>query len=139
MGGGSWRIQSIFYNMNRPQAKKEIQDLTKAIERHNHQYYVLNDPVISDEEYDRLLKKLFELEIAFPMLKSTASPTQRVEPKVQGGLPVISHTKPMLSLDNTYSLEELKQWYERMVKGLNGIKPSLVAELKICSGFICVD
>ena len=56
--------------MNQTQAKKEIQALTRAIEEHNHKYYVLNDPVISDEEYDRLLKKLIDLEEAFPQLKS---------------------------------------------------------------------
>ena len=122
--------------MNVPQAKKEIQVLIKDIERHNHQYYVLNDPVVSDEEYDRMLKKLFDLEEAFPSLRSLVSPTQRVGAKVQGSLPTIKHDPPMLSLDNTYSLEELKQWYERVVKGLNGTKPSLVAELKI-DGLSC--
>jgi DNA ligase (NAD+) len=122
--------------MNKPQAKKEIQALTKAIEEHNRKYYVLNDPVISDEEYDRLLKKLIGLEEAFPKLKSAASPTQRVGAKVQGNLPTVKHSLMMLSLDNTYSLEELKQWYERVVKGLDGLKPSLVAELKI-DGLSC--
>jgi DNA ligase (NAD+) len=122
--------------MNQTQAKKEIQVLTKAIEEHNHRYYALDDPVISDEEYDRLLKKLIDLEGAFPKLKSAASPTQRVGAKIQGDLPTIKHSLPMLSLDNTYSLEELKQWYERVVKGLNGLKPSLVAELKI-DGLSC--
>ncbi len=122
--------------MNQTQAKREIQALTKAIEKHNHQYYALNDPVISDEEYDRLLKKLIDLEEAFPLLKSPASPTQRVGAKVQGDLPTIKHRLALLSLDNTYSLEELKQWHERVVKGLNGLKPSLVAELKI-DGLSC--
>ncbi len=122
--------------MNQTQAKKEIQVLTKAIEEHNRKYYVLNDPVVSDEEYDRLLKKLIDLEEAFPLLKSPASPTQRVGAKVQGDLPTIKHRLALLSLDNTYSLEELKQWHERVVKGLNGLKPSLVAELKI-DGLSC--
>ena len=64
--------------MNQTQAKKEIQALTKAIEEHNHRYYVLNDPVISDEEYDRLLKKLIDLEEAFPQLNPRiADPTGR--------------------------------------------------------------
>ena len=78
--------------MNQTQAKKEIQALIKAIEKHNHQYYVLNDPVISDEEYDRLFKKLIDLEEAFPRLKSAASPTQRVGAKVQGNLPTVKHS-----------------------------------------------
>src|SRR6202142_3645594 len=117
--------------MNQAQAKKEIQALTKAIEKHNHRYYVLNDPVISDEEYDLLFKKLIDLEEAFPKLKSANSPTQRVGAKVQGNLPTIRHSLPMLSIDNTYSLEELRQWYERVVKGLKGCEPVLTAELKI--------
>ena len=122
--------------MNQTQAKKEIRDLTRAIEEHNHKYYVLNDPVISDEEYDRLLKKLIDLEEVFPQFKFPASPTQRVGTKVQGNLPTVKHSAVMLSLDNTYSLQELKQWYERVVKGLDGLKPSLTAELKI-DGLSC--
>ncbi|MBF0571308.1 MAG: NAD-dependent DNA ligase LigA [Candidatus Omnitrophica bacterium] len=122
--------------MNQAQAKKEIRALTKAIEEHNHKYYVLNDPVISDEEYDRLLKKLIGLEEAFPFFKSAASPTQRVGAKVEGVLPSVKHSVPLLSLDNTYSLDELKQWYGRVVKGLNGHEPSLTAELKI-DGLSC--
>src|SRR5208283_2223210 len=122
--------------MNLTQAKNEIQALTKTIEKHNRQYYVLNDPVISDEEYDRLLKKLIDLEEAFPKYKSATSPTQRVGAKIQGNLPTVKHSLVMLSLDNTYSLEELRQWYERVVKGLNGLKPSLTAELKI-DGLSC--
>jgi len=122
--------------MNQTQAKKEIRALTHTIEKHNHQYYALNDPIISDEEYDRLLKKLIDLEEAFPQLKSPVSPTQRVGAKVQGNLPTVKHSSVMLSLDNTYSLQELKQWYERVVKGLDGLKPSLTAELKI-DGLSC--
>ena len=122
--------------MNQSQAKKEILELSQAIEKHNHQYYVLNDPFISDEEYDRLLKKLIALEEAFPFLKSASSPTQRVGAKVQGDLATVKHRLPMISLDNTYSLDELRLWYGRVVKGLNGIKPSLTAELKI-DGLSC--
>ena len=84
---------------------------------------MLNDPVISDEEYDRLLKKLIDLEEAFPQFKSPASPTQRVGAKVQGNLPTVKHSLAMLSLDNTYSLEELKAWYERVVKGWMALSP----------------
>jgi len=122
--------------MNQTQAKQEIRALSKAIEEHNHRYYVHNDPVISDEEYDRLFKKLIELEEAFPAFKSAASPTQRVGAKIQGDLPTVKHSLAMISLDNTYSLEELKQWYERVVKGLDGLKPLLTAELKI-DGLSC--
>src|ERR1039457_2713186 len=113
--------------MNQVQAKKEIKTLVQQINEHNHRYYVLNDPVISDEEYDHLLKKLIDLEIVFPQFKSPTSPTQRVGAKVQGDLPTVKHRLAQLSLDNTYSIDELKQWYERVVKGLGGIKPLLTA------------
>ena len=65
--------------MNQPQAKKEIQALTKAIEEHNRRYYVLNDPVISDEEYDRLLKKLIDLGRGIPAteVRNISHPTRR--------------------------------------------------------------
>ncbi len=122
--------------MNQSQAKKEIAALTKAIEGHNRKYYVLNEPVISDEEYDRLLKKLIELEEAYPSLKLATSPTQRVGAKVQGNLPTIKHRLSLLSLDNTYSFDELRSWYERVIKGLDGKKPALMAELKI-DGLSC--
>ena len=97
---------------------------------------MLNDPVISDEEYDRLIKKLIELEDEFPALKIPDFSHPTGGGKGAGNLPTVKHDLPMLSLDNTYSLEELKQWYERVVKGLNGFKPALVAELKI-DGLSC--
>ena len=122
--------------MNLNSAKKEILALSKTIQGHNHRYYVLNDPVVSDEEYDRLLKRLIELEESYPDLRSPASPTQRVGAKVHGDLPTVKHSMAMLSLDNTYSLDELKAWYERVVKGLDGVKPELTAELKI-DGLSC--
>ncbi|MBF0504691.1 MAG: NAD-dependent DNA ligase LigA [Candidatus Omnitrophica bacterium] len=122
--------------MDQIQAKKEIQALTQAIEEHNHKYYVLHDPVISDEEYDIMFKKLVGLEDAFPKLKTLTSPTQRIGAKVQGNLPVVKHSLVMLSLDNTYSFKELEEWYQRLVKGLGGVKPSLITELKI-DGLSC--
>jgi len=122
--------------MNQAQARKEIQALTKSIEEHNHRYYVLNDPLIADEEYDKLLKKLIDLEEKFPQLKSPTSPTQRVGEKIQGNLPTVQHSLMMLSLDNTYSIDELKLWHERVLKGLGGKKPAFTAELKI-DGLSC--
>jgi DNA ligase (NAD+) len=117
--------------MNESQAKKEIQGLIKAIEKHNRQYYVLNEPVIADEEYDRLLKKLIELEEQFPQLRKADSPTQQVGAKIEGKLPTVTHQVRMMSLDNTYSIEELRQWDARVAKGLNGKAYQLMAELKI--------
>ena len=117
--------------MNTSQAKLEIEKLSKQIEEHDHRYYVLNQPSISDEEYDRLLKKLIALEEEFPKLKKFNSPSQRVGSKVQGDLPVITHRVKMLSLDNTYSMDEIKAWYGRVIKGLEGQHPSLTVEPKI--------
>ncbi len=113
------------------QAKKEIQDLCFKIEGHNHRYYVINQPSISDAEYDSLLKRLIDLEEKYPQYKSSVSPSQRVGAKVEGNLPTVTHPLKMLSLDNTYSVEEIKSWYERVIKGLAGVKPALSLEPKI--------
>lgn len=117
--------------MKEAQAKKEIQELSAQIEAHNYRYYVQSQPSISDEEYDRLLKRLMALEEEFPQFKKTSSPSQRVGAKVEGNLPTVRHRLKMLSLDNTYSIDEVKQWYERVIKGLEGKKPALTAEPKI--------
>ncbi|MDE2027239.1 MAG: NAD-dependent DNA ligase LigA [Candidatus Omnitrophica bacterium] len=122
--------------MNQTEARKEIRYLTKAIEEHNRRYYVLHDPAISDEEYDRLLQRLVQLEEEFPQLRSPDSPTHRVGAKVEGNLPTVRHSQGMLSLDNTYSLDELKAWYQRVVKGLGGQEPVMTAEVKI-DGLSC--
>lgn len=117
--------------MDPAKAKSEIAKLARQIEEHNHRYYVLSQPSISDEDYDRLLKKLMALEKEFPKLKSPNSPSQRVGAKIQGELPVISHKVKMLSLDNTYSIDEIKAWYERVKKALDGKMPTLTVEPKI--------
>ncbi len=117
--------------MTPSQAKVEIKKLSHQIEEHNHRYYVLDQPSISDEEYDRLLKELLALEKEFPQHKLSTSPSQRVGAKVEGDLPTVAHRLKMLSLDNTYSIEEVKLWYERVMKGLKGHKPLLTAEPKI--------
>ena len=88
--------------------------LTDEIRQHDHAYYVLNQPAISDQEYDRLYKQLLDLEKDFPALITPDSPTQRV-----GGAPLkafqpVPHLKPMLSLDNTYSQAELGEFVNRV-------------------------
>jgi DNA ligase (NAD+) len=98
--------------------KKEIEKLRQKIRRHNYRYFVLNDPEISDSEYDKLMRRLIELEEKYPQFKSADSPTQRV-----GGEPLkkfkqVKHRVPMLSLDNAYSFEEVKAWAQRVRKGL---------------------
>ncbi|MBI3602262.1 MAG: NAD-dependent DNA ligase LigA [Candidatus Omnitrophica bacterium] len=117
--------------MNSSQAKAEIKRLAQQIEEHNHRYYGLNQPSISDAEYDRLLKKLMALEEQFPQHQQSTSPSQRVGAKVEGHLPTVHHQLKMLSLDNTYSIDEVKTWYKRLVKGLSGHQPPLSVEPKM--------
>ena len=117
--------------MDKNRAHKEIQRLSDEIERHNRNYYVLDNPTISDAEYDRLLKTLSDIEAHFPDLVSPQSPTQRVGAKVPSGVTTVRHSAKMFSLDNTYSSDELKDWYARVVKLLGRRDIEFVVELKI--------
>lgn len=117
--------------MDKVKALKEIKRLSKEIEEHNYRYYVVSHPAISDKEYDDLLKRLIDLEEKFPELKSSDSPSQRVGTKILSGIPTATHRVKMYSLDNTYSIEELEKWQERVVKGLPSQKIEYAAELKI--------
>jgi len=112
--------------------KKQIEKLRDEIRRHDYRYYALNQPEISDKEYDDLLSKLKKLEEAHPGLITADSPTQRVGGEAAKGFKTVSHKVKMLSLDNTYSFEELKDWGDRVRKGLHpGEKAEYVTELKI--------
>jgi DNA ligase (NAD+) len=113
------------------QAKHEIQKLREVIKYHEKKYYVDNDPQISDYEFDKLVKKLIELERQFPELVTPDSPTQRVGEQLLTSFATVEHSSPMLSLDNCYSLEELKEFEERIKKIIPGEKIDYVAELKI--------
>jgi len=117
--------------MNRNEAAKRIQRLAKDIEEHNYCYYVLDQPVVSDKEYDDLLKELVQLEEQYPELRGVNSPSQRVGVKLDSGAETVTHRTNMYSLDNTYSIEELKEWHERVLKGLKNQKVEYVVELKI--------
>lgn len=117
--------------MNKEKIKEEIEKLRKEIEYHNYRYYVLADPVISDEEYDKLIKKLIELEKKYPEFQSPDSPTQKVGGGLISGFRTVAHSKPMLSLDNTYNEEEIKEFDKRVKKILNTSEVEYVCELKI--------
>lgn len=104
--------------MDIEEAKQEIQKLRKEIYYHDWRYYVLNDPVISDAEYDRLVRRLKELEEKFPELITPDSPTQRVGEKIEGGFPTFPHSVPMLSLDNAFDEDELIEFDKRVKKFL---------------------
>jgi DNA ligase (NAD+) len=110
---------------------KRVEKLRTEIDRHNYRYYVLNDPVVSDFEYDKLLAELRELEAAHPELVTPDSPTQRVGGRPLEGFATITHEVPMLSLDNTYSAAEVREFDQRVRKGLGDATPRYVVESKI--------
>ncbi len=117
--------------MDRNAAEKEIERLRAEINHHNYRYYVLDDPEISDYQYDMLMKRLQELEKEYPELVTEDSPTQRV-----GGAPIsvfesVVHPRPMLSLSNSYSYDELREFDKRVRKFLGRDHHGYVAELKI--------
>ncbi|MHC4184877.1 MAG: NAD-dependent DNA ligase LigA [Planctomycetota bacterium] len=111
--------------------KKRIERLRKEIRRHDYLYYVLNQPRISDRQYDKLFAELKALEQANPQLIEPDSPTQRVSGRPLEAFASLRHTVPMLSMDNTYNAEELRAFDERVAKGLGGRDFDYVVELKI--------
>src|SRR3989338_3595091 len=117
--------------MDEKKLKKRIQELSEEIEAHNYRYYVLDQPTISDREYDELLKELISLEEQFPHLKDPNSPSQRVGVKLQSAANTVTHRARMYSLDNTYSIDEVRGWHERVVKGLHNDQIDYVIEMKI--------
>jgi DNA ligase (NAD+) len=109
--------------------KEQIEALRQEIEQHNYYYYVLSQPIISDYEYDMKMKQLQELEEKYPEYFDPLSPTQRVGSDITTNFEQAYHTYPMLSLGNTYTEGEVKDFYERVRKALN--EPfELVCELK---------
>ena len=110
---------------------KKIDELRDEIRHHEHRYYVLDDPEISDAEYDRLVNELKALEKEHPELVTPDSPTQRVGGRPREGFVKVAHSTPMLSLDNAYNEEELREWAER-VHQLSGEKTlEFVCEFKL--------
>jgi len=110
---------------------KTIEPLREKIRHHEYLYYVLDNPEISDGEFDKLMRQLKDLEAEHPELISTDSPTQRVGGKPRAGFVKVAHSSPMLSLDNTYSEDELRDW-ERRVHELSGrTDVDYVCELKL--------
>lgn len=111
--------------------EKEAQRLRRLIRRHDVLYYVENRPEISDAEYDRLVRALQDLEKRFPELVTPDSPTQRVGGKPLESFKTVRHRLPMLSMDNTYSEEELKEFDARIRRLLRGREVAYLVELKI--------
>ncbi len=113
-------------------AKKEIEELKEKIRHADYCYYALSEPEISDKEYDVLFKSLKDLEKKHPQFINPESPTQRVWGGLLESFPTIEHKKRMLSLDNTYSVEELKSWEKKIKRTLkNDVRLTYVVELKM--------
>src|SRR5215831_4118876 len=112
--------------------QREVARLRAELNRHNHLYYVEANPEISDREYDRMMARLMELEAQHPELVTPDSPTQRVGGQPLEGFATVRHVVPMLSIDNTYSYDEVREWDARVRRGLNRDEPvRYVVELKV--------
>ena len=100
--------------MNLEKARKEAKKLRKIISEHNYQYHVLDDPEISDADFDRLFNKLIKIEEKFPKLITVNSPTQRVGAKPLSEFKEVKHVVPMLSLSNAFDENEMTRFYDRI-------------------------
>ena len=112
------------------EVKDQILALRKALHDHNYRYYVLDDPIISDYEFDQSLRKLAAIEKQYPEYHDPNSPTLRVGGGVTKDFPTVVHEFPMYSLDNAYSQQELLDWEKRVQKGLGTDEVSYTCELK---------
>ncbi|MDW8141342.1 MAG: NAD-dependent DNA ligase LigA, partial [Candidatus Bipolaricaulota bacterium] len=116
--------------MTLAEARRRVEQLRQEIEQHNYNYFVLNQPTISDAEYDQLLRELHKLEEQFPQLRSPTSPTQRVGATPQKEFKTVRHSIPMLSLANAFSDSEVREFDARLKKLAETEKIVYVAEPK---------
>lgn len=112
-------------------ATAQIANLREKIEYHNYRYHVLDDPLIADEKYDRLFRELVDLELQFPELASSDSPTRRVGAEPQERFQKVQHQAPLLSLANAFEADELRSFGRRITNLLGSIEADFVTELKI--------
>ena len=110
--------------------KQRIEQLRQELHDHNYRYYVLNQPQISDQEFDFMMHELQDLEARHPELADPNSPTQRVGSDLQTGFRQVAHRYPMLSLANTYNEQDVRDWYESVRKGLAGEDFEVCCEMK---------
>lgn len=108
----------------------EIMQLREQLHRHNYNYYVLNAPTIGDQQFDEMMHRLQNLETLHPELHDPNSPTQRVGSDLNNEFVTVVHKRPMLSLSNTYSQQEVSEFYERVKEGLHGEPFQLCCEMK---------
>lgn len=116
--------------MTPQEAQNKIENLRKELHRHNNNYYVLNSPEISDKEFDMMMKELEKLEEEYPQFFDALSPTQRVGSDLSKDFEHVVHERPMMSLSNSYSIEEVNEWFDRDKKALEGEEFSVVGEMK---------
>ncbi len=116
--------------MTPEEAKLKIEDLRSQLHRHNHNYYVLNSPEISDMEFDMMMKELEKLEKDFPEFDDELSPSRRVGSDLTKGFAHVIHARPMMSLANSYSIGEVDDWFIRIRKALEGENFDVVGEMK---------
>lgn len=124
------QIPGLFDSPESNPDKERIEFLRKELNRHNHNYYVLNAPEINDKEFDMLLKELERLEALHPEYFDPDSPTQRVGSDITKGFVQVTHKRPMMSLSNTYSIEEVNAWFSRLRSSLGNEEFTIVGELK---------
>src|ERR1700682_1745793 len=110
--------------------KKEMEELREKLRYHEYRYYVIDDPEISDAAYDRLMNRLKEIEAAHPELATPDSPTVRVGGTPREGFTTVRHARPMLSLDNAFSYDALKDWDRRVREGSGREDIEYIAEHK---------
>lgn len=116
--------------MDAAEAGGRIEHLRREINRHNHNYYVLNAPEISDHDFDMLFKELERLEHEYPQFADPLSPTQRVGSDLTDSFRHVEHVRPMMSLSNTYNIGEVGDWFARVKSGLGGEAFDVVGEMK---------
>ncbi|MBR4582181.1 MAG: NAD-dependent DNA ligase LigA [Bacteroidales bacterium] len=117
--------------------QERIINLTKVLNQHNYNYYVLNNPTISDFEFDKMLEELADLEKRFPEFRQPDSPTMRVGSDISNEFKTVAHDYRMLSLGNTYSEGEITEFYNRIVKEIEQ-EPEIICELKFDGASISV-
>ncbi|MBR1727160.1 MAG: NAD-dependent DNA ligase LigA [Muribaculaceae bacterium] len=110
--------------------KQRIEELRRQLNEHNHKYYVLNQPTISDQEFDRMMRELQELEESYPQYSDPLSPTQRVGSDLTKGFEQVEHEHPMMSLSNSYNIGEVQDFLRRAQEGLGGEACEIVGEMK---------
>ena len=119
--------------------QQRVDELRRIINAHNYRYYVLNEPSISDRDFDNLLKELEQIEKDHPELDDPLSPTHRVGSDLTTGFEQAMHIRPMLSLGNTYSVEEVDAFFARVKDGLEGEEFEIVGEMKFDGTSISVS